>query len=89
MIPAAALERGERAFVDVLRRRNPDASFVLRERSVGPKDPAVAGKVAARTEADFNTIEEPVEHVAPLSDVEAAPKRRKRPSGRNPSQAGG
>lgn len=58
MIPSAALERGERAFVAVLRRRYPDALFVLRDGAVGPEDADVAGEVAAGAAADVDPVDE-------------------------------
>ncbi len=88
MIPLAALERGERAFVSVLRRRYPDAAFVLRDRTVSPEDADASGEVAASASADLDTIEEPGDDLAPLNRVEALPKLRKGASRRNPRQAG-
>ena len=60
LLPPAALERGERAFVSVLRRRHPDALFVLRalgEAPVGPVDADVPGEVAARAARDLDPVE--------------------------------
>ena len=88
MIPAAALERGEWAFVSVLRRHYPDASFVLRDRAVSPDDAHVADKVGAGTAADLDPIQEARHNLAPLDRVEAPPKLGKSATGRNPRQAG-
>jgi hypothetical protein len=74
MIPSVALERGERAFVAVLRRRYPDASFVLRDRAISPDDSSVASEIGAGTTANLDLVEEPAENFTPLSRGEAAPK---------------
>ena len=46
MIPAHVLDDLEQAFVDVLRRRHPDALFIVRDEGdgpVGPDDSDVSG----------------------------------------------
>ena len=76
-IPPAVLERGEQAVVNVLRRRYPDASFVVREidgRSICPDDRDVADEVGARAAANVHSIQEAGEHLAPLGGVEAGPQ---------------
>lgn len=90
MIPPAVLERGERAFVAVLRRRFPDAAFLPRDRegAIRPEDPDVAGDAAAGAAVDFDAGDESGEHVAALSDREATPKRRQGTAGRKPRKAG-
>jgi hypothetical protein len=87
-IPPAVLERGQRAFVSVLRGDFPDACFVVRDCAVRPEDADVAGKVGTGAAADLDAVEKAAENRAATSDIKASPKRRKRPSRRNPGQAG-
>lgn len=88
MIPPAALNSGERAFVAVLRRRYPDAAFVLGDCPVTPEDPNVAAQVAASATADLHTVNESGQHLAPFLSVEAAPEANQRPARRNLDQGG-
>lgn len=84
MIPPTVLDRGERAFVSVLRRLHPDASFVLRDvggRSVGPFDTDVTEKIAGRATVDLNLSEEPGENVAAIGSLEAVPEIQERSTG--------
>ena len=89
MIPAVALERGEQAFVRVLRRRFPDAAFLVHEAAIGPEDADAPGQVGAGAAADLHAGQEAGQNLATLRGRESGPKRRKRPSGRNPGEAGG
>ena len=88
-IPAAVCERGVAAFVAVLRRRHPDAVFVVRDASVEPLDPDVAPKVAGRAPGDDDSTDEPGENLAPLADAEALPERGEASTDRNPGDARG
>jgi hypothetical protein len=88
VIPPAALERGERAFVAVLRRRYPDASFLVRDRAVSPEDPNVPGEIGAGATADLGAFDEPGQNIAALKRRKATPKSRERSSDGNPGQAG-
>ena len=92
MIPAGVLEHGERAFIDVLRRRYPEALFDVRDlterkRSVRPVDPDVMDEVTTGAARDLDPIEEAGEHVAPLGNVEAAPEFDQATAGRNRDDA--
>src|SRR5712691_8376816 len=93
LIPAAVLARGERAFVEVLRRRYPDALSVVRdvevsEGAVRPGDADVAGEVAAGAAADLDATEEAGEDVAPLGRSELVPEVGEYAPGREPGDAG-
>lgn len=74
MIPSVVLERGERAFVAVLRRRYPDALFLVRDGAVGPEDADVSGEVAAGAAADVDAVEEADQDLALLGRGEAVPQ---------------
>lgn len=74
MIPAAALARGERAFVAVLRRRYPDATFLVRDGAVGPLDDDMLGQVRGCTARDDNPAKEASENLPALGGLEALPK---------------
>jgi len=62
-IPPSVLDRGERAFVNVLRRRHPNAVFIVRdiqgEGAVAPLDADVPGEITGGTAADNDRTEEP------------------------------
>lgn len=88
VIPPAALERGEQAFVNVLRRRHPDASFVLRDLPVTPDDADVSGQVAGSATGNLYAGKEAGQDLPTLHRSEAAPQLRERSSDRNTSQAG-
>ena len=89
MIPAAVLERGERAIVGVLRGDLRDCSFIARDAPVRPEDADAAGEVATGAPVDLDPIEEATEDDSAPGRVEAAPKLGERSSDRNPGQAGG
>jgi hypothetical protein len=89
MIPPIALERGERAFVAVLRRRYPDAAFVLRNGSIRPEDADVPGEGGAGATGDLDAVEEAAQDFSTLERVEVVPEIGEGSSNRNPGQAGG
>jgi hypothetical protein len=94
MIPAAVLEDVERAFVSVLRRRHPNALFIVRdigngEAPVSEDDADVLAEFRARATVDLNAVNEAGENGAALESVEALPKSRKRSTRRKASQGGG
>jgi hypothetical protein len=94
VIPPAVLEEVERAFLTVLRRDHPDASFIMRdlregERPVVPGDLDVALKVRTSTPPDVNPVDSGAEDGAAPRHVEAIPLRPERPSRRKPRKAGG
>ena len=57
-IPQAALERGEQAFLAVLRRQHPSCLFVVRDSPVRPDDLHASLEVAARAQPDDDAVEE-------------------------------
>ena len=92
MIPPAALEQVEQAFVRVLRRRHPDALFIVRDLGEGespilPADTNVASEIPARAAGDFDLTDEAGEHVPPLPNVETVPEGRERPASGKPGKA--
>jgi hypothetical protein len=55
VIPAAVLERGERGFVQVLRRRHPGAVFLIRDGAVRPEDADVPGEILGGATGDLHS----------------------------------
>jgi molybdopterin-biosynthesis enzyme MoeA-like protein len=74
VIPAPALEAGERAIVRVLRRRYPDASFVVRDGAIGPLDDHMLLEAARRATGDNYAAEEAGENLSTLGGLEAFPE---------------
>ncbi len=83
-IPPAVLERGEQVFVRVLRRRHPNALFVVRDRegdtAVRPRDPDVAEEVARSSEPHLDGADETAQHLTPLDGIEPVPQVRENPA---------
>lgn len=88
-IPASVLERGERAFVEVLRGDFPDCCFVPGDAPVRPEDADAVDEVATGAPVDLDSIEEATEDDSAPGDVEAFPMLGERSSDRKPIQAGG
>jgi hypothetical protein len=87
VIPAAVLERGERGFVRVLRRRHPGAVFLIRDGAVRPEDADVPGEILGGATGDLHPIEEAGENLAAFEGVETAPQGAERPAGGQPGKA--
>jgi len=89
VIPAAVLDRGERAFVQVLRRQHPDALFLVRDCPVRPDDPNVPGQVPGSAAGDDHAVKEADENIPPLVTIEPLPKVGEGASRRDSSQTPG
>jgi hypothetical protein len=92
-LPPSVLERIEHAFVQVLRRRHPDAVFIVRdigegERPVSPINAHLAFETGAGAAVDVDSIKEPCEDGAPLQPGEAVPEVDQRPTNRQPGAVG-
>jgi hypothetical protein len=89
MIPLPVLERGEQAFVSVLRGDFPDCCFLVHDAAVRPEDSDVAGQVAACATVDFDAVDKPAQDAAAAVGIESLPVRRQRPARRKRSEGGG
>jgi hypothetical protein len=89
VIPADVLERGERAFVQVLRRQHPDALFLVCDCPVRPDDPNVPGEVPGGAAGDDHAVEEADENIPSIEAIESLPKVGEGASRRDSSQAPG
>jgi hypothetical protein len=78
-IPPAVLERGQRAFVSVLRGDFPDACFVVRDGAVRPEDADVADKVGAGAAVDLDAVEKAAQNRAATSDIKVSPSAESDP----------